>query len=340
MMKKSIHFVLRSCVLASLAAGFAANATQTVQPVKDVAGTAFSGSGTAWTGTAGLGTVVTVIGRYTAGANESGLGVKVVYDEAKFTGVTVTALSTKCMIAPPQIQSGGASTKAVMGWIDTAVRDAAGSVGWPYLADPATSAGPPPTSPCLSPNTPANDTFALATGSVNLFQFQGTLAASVGVGGTATVGFVSDGNVSYAGGSPGMFDQLLTITAAPAPSCNLDVDASGGAPTAGVDGILIKRALNAFLPAANIIIGVTFPVAATRTVGSDIRTYVTGLGNILDVDGNGAATPVAGVDGVLIQRALNTFIQTAAITTGVTTTATGAQVRAYLNANCGTTLPP
>jgi hypothetical protein len=343
MMKKSIYFVLRSCVLASLATAFAASATQTVQPVKDLAGTAFSGSGTAWTGTAGLGTVVTVIGRYTtdiAGGNESGLGVKVVYDETKFTGVTVTALNTKCMIALPQIQPGGAATKAVMGWIDTAARNPAGSVGWPYLADPATASGPPPTSPCLSPNTPANDTTATATGAVNLFQFTGTLAAGVGVGGTATVGFVSDGNYSYAGTTPNMANQLLTITAAAAPTCNLDVDASGGAPTAGVDGILIKRALNAFLPAANITIGVTFPGTATRTVGADIRTYVTGLGNVLDVDGNGAAAPVAGVDGVLIQRALNTFIQTASITTGVTTTATGAQVRAYLNANCGTTLPP
>lgn len=221
MVKKSMSNTQCVCLLASLVVAFAANATQTVQPVKDGAGTAFGGGGTAWTGTAGLGTLVTVIGRYTtdvSGGNESGLGLKVVYDEAKFTGVTVTALSTKCMIAPPQIQPGGTSTKAVLGWIDTATRNPSGVVGWPYLADPATASGPPATSPCLNPNTPANDVTATGAGAVNLFQFQGTLASSVGVGGTATVGFVSDGNFSYAGGAPGMADQLLTITAAAAPT--------------------------------------------------------------------------------------------------------------------------
>ena len=344
MMKKTFLFAGRAAALSTLVVALTASALQTVVPVKDTAGAAYTGSGTAWTGTAGLGTVVTVIGRYTTDnptANESGLGLKVVYDEAKFTGVTVTPLLTNCMIAPPQIQAGGATTKAVLGWIDTAARDPAGAIGWPYLADPATSTVAPITSPCLNPNTPANGTAANPVGAVNLFQFQGTLVPTVGVGGTATVQFVSEGNFSYATSTtPGMGDQTLTITAVAAPTCNLDVDASGGVPTAGVDGILVKRALNAFLPAANIMIGVTFPGTATRTVGSAIRTYVTGLGNVLDVDGNGAAAPVAGVDGVLIQRALNTFIQTTSITTGVTTTATGAQVRAYLNANCGTTLPP
>jgi len=222
-MKQSIYFVLSGCVLASLTASFAASATQTVQPVKDAAGTAFvaGNTSTAWTGSAGLGTVVTIIGRYTTdvvGGNESGLGLKVNYDETKFTGVTVTALSTKCMIAPPQIQPGGATSKAVMGWIDTAARNPAGGVGWPYLADPATASGPPATSPCLNPNTPLNDTAATATGAVNLFQFQGTLANSVGVGNTAVVTIVSDGNFSYAGGAPGMVNQTVTITAAPAPT--------------------------------------------------------------------------------------------------------------------------
>ena len=224
MIKKSIYFVLRSCVLASLATAFAANAIQTVQPVRNVAGTAFSGSGTTWTGTAALGTVVTIIGRYTTdtlGGNESGLGLKVNYDETKFTGVTVTALSTKCMIAPPQIQPGGASSKAVLGWIDTAARNPAGSVGWPYLADPATASGPPVTSPCLSPNSPVNDTSATPAGAVNLFQFQGTLAPAVGVGGTAVVSIVSDGNYSYASAAPGMAIQTVTITAAAAPTIAL-----------------------------------------------------------------------------------------------------------------------
>lgn len=225
-MKKTFLFAGRAAALSTLVVALTASALQTVVPVKDTAGTAYTGSGAAWTGTAGLGTVVTVIGRYTTDnptANESGLGLKVVYDEAKFTGVTVTPLITNCMIAQPQIQAGGAATKAVLGWIDTAVRNPAGAVGWPYLADPAASSGPPVTAPCLSPNTaPVNGTGANGPGAVNLFQFQGTLATAVGIGNTATVQFVSDGNFSYATTTtPGMGDQTLTITAAAAPTIAL-----------------------------------------------------------------------------------------------------------------------
>jgi hypothetical protein len=225
MMKKSFLFASRAAALSTLAVALTASALQTVVPVKDATGTAYTGSGTVWSGSAGLGTVVTVIGRYSTDnptANESGLGLKVIYDEAKFTGVTVTPLITNCMIAPPQIQAGGAATKAVLGWIDTAVRNPAGFVGWPYLADPAVSTVIPVTSPCLNPNTPANGTGTNGPGAVNLFQFQGTLAPALGVGGTATVQFVSEGNFSYATTTtPGMADQTLTITAAAAPTIAL-----------------------------------------------------------------------------------------------------------------------
>lgn len=333
MMKKSIYFVLRGCVMAGLASAFAANATQTVQPVKDVAGTAYGGSGTAWTGTAGLGTIVTVIGRYTtdtAGGNESGLGIKVVYDEAKFTGVSVTALNTKCMIAPPQIQPGGAATKAVMGFIDTSVRSTAGAVGWPYLADPAAAS---PTSPCLSPNTPANDTSATASGPVNLFQFQGTLAAGVGVGGTATVRFVSDGNFSYAGATPGMADQLLTITAAPALGCNLDADGNGGALDGFSDGLLVFRYL---LGVGNTSLqnGVTGNLP--RNTAVLVRAYLD-TQNLAVVSPTGPADGF--VDGILIFR-LMLGVGDASLLRGVTLPAgaptTAAAVRAQVNARCGT----
>ena len=224
-MTKSTKLVLRTLALAGLATSFATHAMQVVQPVKDLSGTNFSSgaNATTWTGTAALGSVVTIIGRYTSDVgNESGLGLKVLYDANKFTGVTVTALSTKCMIAPPQIQPNGASSKAVLGWIDTAARNPAGSVGWPYLADPAASSGTPATSPCLSPNTnPANDISTTAPGAVNLFQFQGTLAPAVGAGNTAAVSIVSDGNFSYAGNTPGMADQLVTFTAVAAPNIAL-----------------------------------------------------------------------------------------------------------------------
>jgi hypothetical protein len=232
MMKKTSLFVLRATALASMAVALSAHALQTVTPVKDAGGTAFTavvtaGNVTSWSTTAGLGTTVTVIGRYSDGSsgNEAGLGLKVKYDETKFTGVTVTALNTKCMIAPPQVQPAGATSQAVMGWIETSKR-AGGAVGWPALADLASPDG------CLSPNTPANETGA-ASPTLNLFQFTGTLAPSVGLGGTADILITADGNFSYAGAGPGMNDQKITVTAAAAPSITMSGGASRATHTGG-----------------------------------------------------------------------------------------------------------
>jgi hypothetical protein len=337
MMKKSIFFVLRGCVLASLAVVSAANATQTVQPVKDTAGTAFGAgaNATSWATSAGLGTVVTVIGRYTtdnAGGSESGLGLKVKYDETKFAAnsVSVTALSTKCMIAAPQLQPAGANSLAVLGWIDTATRTPAGSVGWPYAADPASPNG------CLNPNTPANDTTATASGAVNLFRFQGTLLSSLAVGTTTDVVITADGNYSYAATSPalaGMADQKVTITAAPAPACNLDVDASGSVLPFG-DGIMILRhmlglsgtALNAG------VTGTPDPLA--------VANRITAMGLALDVDGDGSVLPFR--DGILLIRMMLGLTGTA-LTAGVPTTAprnSAAAYVGYVNSTCGTNYQP
>ena len=328
-MKKSINFVFRTFALACLVMPFVTNAKQTVQPVKDTAGTAFSGSGTAWTGNAVLGSVVTIIGRYTTdgNANESGLGLKVIYNEAQFTGVTVTALSTKCMIAAPQVQSGGASTKAVMGWLDTAARSQAGSVGWPYLADPATSTGSTATSPCLSPGL-TNDTTATAPGPVNLFQFQGTLASSVRAGDTAVVSIVADGNVSYASASPGMDNQAVTFTAVSV--CNLDVDNSGSS-TAFVDGILIVRYL-LNLTGSDLTRNVN--ITGTRSIPADLITFMSSLN--WDVTGAGASSAFR--DGIILVR-LMLRIPDRDLLTNVTipptaTFQTAAQIRANVNAMC------
>ena len=339
MMKNFTRFAVRSCLLLGAATAFTAGATQIVQPVKDAAGTAFSGSGSAWTGTAGLGTIVTIIGRYTtdiASQNESGLGLKVKYDESKFTGVTVTALSTKCMIAPPQVQSGGATSQAVLGWIDTAARNSSGSVGWPYLADPAAASG---TSPCLSPNTPANDTTATAAGAVNLFQFQGTLAPSVGLGGTAAVSIVSDGNFSYAGGAPGMANQTVTFTAVAAPLCSLDVDGNGSV-TAFRDGILIVRHLLGLTSTA-LVSGLS-PAPDATVVSNNINNILAAI----DVNGN---LPTAGttafVDGILLIRMMLGLNGTA-LTSGISLTSanstrtTPAALVNYVNATCNTTFTP
>ena len=274
---------------------------------------------------------------------ESGLGLKVKYNGTHLTNVSITEEFTKCRIAVAQVPAAPTATdQVVMGWIDTAIRatgvaaTANGSVGWPDLIDQAS------TGICLNPGNINTDTAAVAPTGLKLFKFTATMAPSCTSSGacTSTVELTSDGNFSYASATPGMTPKTFTIQGAPAPLCNLDVDGSGGVPTASVDGLLIKRALNPFIPAANILIGITLPGSAIRITGTDIRNYVLGLGNVLDVDTNGTAAPVASVDGLLIQRALNTFISSASVTTGVTTTATGAQVRTYLNTNCGTSLTP
>ena len=342
MMKKFLRFTRGTCGLIVAAAAFTAGATQTVQPVKDASGTAFSGGGTAWTANAGLGTVVTIIGRYTtdiATGNESGLGLKVKYDEAKFTGVTVTALSTKCMIAPPQVQPNGAASQAVLGWIDTAARNPSGSVGWPYLADPLVASGPPATSPCLNPNTPTNDTTTTAAGAVNLFQFQGTLAPSVGIGNTAVVSIISDGNHSYAGAAPGMANQAVTFTAIAAPVCSLDVDGNGSV-TAFRDGILIVRHLLGLTSSA-LVSGMS-PTPDPAVVSNNINNILSSI----DVNGNlPNAGTTAFVDGILLIRMMLGLNGTA-LTSGISlTTANSTRIAAtdlvnYVNSTCNTTFTP
>ena len=346
-MTKSTKLALRTLALAGLTTSLATHAMQVVQPVKDSLGTNFSSgaNATTWTGTAVSGSMVTIIGRYTSDlGNESGLGLKILYDEAKFTGVTVTALNTKCMIAPPQIQPNGASSKAVLGWIDTAARSPAGSVGWPYLADPSLSSS---TSPCLSPNTnPANNILATDAGAVNLFEFKGTLA--VGAGNTAAVSIVSDGNFSYAGNTSGMADQLVTITAVAAPNCNLDVDGDGSV-LAAKDGTMIQRALNPNITDLNVTAGIT--ITGPRNTGALIRSHLNGfvsggvgvaanLGStVLDVDSNSSTTSAS--DGNAIKRALNVNITAGNVITGLTVAAgtTGQSIRQALNSRCGLSLP-
>ena len=337
-MKNSIYSVLRTCALACLAASFAASATQVVQPVKDASGTAFSGtsSTTAWTGTAAVGSVVTIVGRYRTDGilNESGLGLKILYDETQFINpVSVTALTTKCMIAAPQIQTPTTgSSKIVLGWIDTAARSPAGSVGWPYLADPVTSstAG---TSPCLNPSL-SNDTGSVVPGEVNLFQFQGTLSSSVGVNGTATVKIIADGNVSYANPSPGMADQTVTITAVAPLACNLDVDGSGSN-QALVDGVLLIRNMLG-ITGAQLDGGLAYPASATRTTASTISPFLAGQN--YDVDGSSSQQAL--VDGVLLIR-LMLNLNDVDLVKGLSfpssaTFTTGAAIRANVNSRCGT----
>lgn len=167
------------------------------------------------------GNIIEFYGRYESdfGGAESGLGLKVAYDASKLLGATIDQVTTKCMIATPQTQTGlalpnGNNAQVVMGWIDTSQR-ANGAVGWPGVADPAGA------SACLNPGGIVTQTAAVAIPTA-LFRFRATLAAGF-TSGTTTVRMVSDGNHSYAGPNPGFTEQSIVISGTAA--CNLSLGA-------------------------------------------------------------------------------------------------------------------
>ncbi|MBK7470667.1 MAG: hypothetical protein IPI73_08600 [Betaproteobacteria bacterium] len=327
-------FSRAAVAFALLAGALIAHATQTVFPASDASGTVFSGGPVNGSVSKFGGQQLIFYGRYdSTNPTESGLGLKIQFDPTKILSVTVDQVLTKCIVSyPPDASVAG---QVIFAWADTSVRNPP-AVGWPTLADGAPPEPVPPFSAgCVTlPGPPPGyvQTTAGVPIPTNLFRFTATTAAGFTSGNT-TITLTSTGAGPFTATS-------LQVNGTVAPPCNLDVDNSGGTPTAGVDGVLTRRALNNFILAANIPNNITFPGTATRTVGADIRSYVLGMGNILDVDGNGASTPVAGVDGLLIQRALNTFITSANVPNNITTPATGAQVRTYLNNNCGTSLTP
>jgi hypothetical protein len=207
-----------------------AGATQVVAPSLTPTGASINGS----TQSVGAGSTFTFYGLYSDDNTnpESGLGVKVLYNGQHLTNATITEEYTKCRIAAGQVQDGTTTTaKAVMGWIDTALRPtgvvgtATGAVGWPNLAD-LTSGG------CLNPgningaaNAGDNAGAPAATSGtpLKLFRFNATVAASCtsSAACSSTVQIVSDGNFSYAGGTPGFTNQSFTIQGAAAPSIAL-----------------------------------------------------------------------------------------------------------------------
>ena len=337
---------LSGAVAASALFALSANAAQVLTPKRGAAVidnvTLPAGTSLAAGSTLFIDVDYSVTGSQTA--NEAGLGLKIGYDSNFFDVVIpatgVTALHTKCMIASPSDQLvSGTTREVVFGWIDTSIRTTptAGAVGWPGTADPA---APGATNGCLNPGGIVTESGAL-TVPTTLFRI-GLKSKAAFTSGSTNVTLNTAGNISYANAGNVDTAKTILVNGAAAPTCNLDVDGSGGITpvTAGIDGLLIVRALNPFIPATSILNGISLPGTATRTTGADIRAYVLGLGNVLDVDTNGAAVPVAGVDGLLIMRAVNTFIGSASVTNGITTPATGSQVRTYLNNTCGMTLTP
>jgi hypothetical protein len=319
------------------------NATQVVAPALTATGASINGS----TQSVGANSTFTFYGLYSDDNTnpESGLGVKVLYNGQHLTNATITEEYTKCRIAAAQVQDPTTATaKAVMGWIDTALRPtgvvgtATGAVGWPNLAD-LTSGG------CLNPgningaaNAGDNSGAPAATSGtpLKLFRFTATMAASCTTPAACSsqVQIVSDGNFSYAGGTPGFTNQSFTVQGAAAPQCDLDVDGSGTR-QALVDGVLLVRAMLGVSGAAYTS-GITFPGAATRTTETAVKNFITARN--YDVDGSG--TQQALVDGVVLVRLMlgvtNTSLLTGVTLPGSATITTAAGIRANVNTRCGT----
>jgi hypothetical protein len=187
----------------------AAMATQTVNPfTAATGGTNLNGTTVPFSSNS-----VVFYGRYTASQAESGLGVKVRYDSSKVSMTVDTAEEYQgCRIAPAQVQTPatpGTGAQVVMGWIDTSIRTG-GAVGWPNVAEPTVA----PQAPCLDPGN-INGTPTGAFADLKLFKLTATRVAGFNTG-TTQIQIVSDGNFSYASGTPGFTDKSFTIDAAAA----------------------------------------------------------------------------------------------------------------------------
>ena len=318
--------------LSLLALSASVHATQTVEPTLTAGGATINGSTQAVPG----GSTFTFYGMYTdnSAASESGLGLKVKYNPAHLTNLTISEEYTKCRIAAAQVQPLTATTaQAVMGWIDTSVR-AGGAVGWPDLAD-TTAGGANPA--CLNPGAINTDTAAgtsVPTGQ-KLFKVTATMAATCTTAGacTSTVLFDSEGNFSYATTPSGFDNKSFTIVGAAAPACSLNVDNSALPLSAFVDGILIVRhILN--LTGTTLTNNLTIP--GPRNAPADLTTFMSGI----NWDMTGAGSQSAFRDGIILVR-LILGIPDGALLTGVTIPAaatfqTAAAIRANVNSRCGT----
>ena len=324
--------------LGFLALGATVHATQTVTPTLADGTTVLSGNVPV-----PAGSTFTFLGMYSddsVGASESGLGLKVKYNPAHLTNLTISEEYTKCRIAAAQVQPLTANTaQAVMGWVDTSVRTA-GAVGWPDLADVV---GGAVTTACLNPGGINTDTAAgtsVAPGQ-KLFKVTATMAAgcTTAAACTSTVLFDSEGNFSYATAPAGFTNKSFTINGAAAPSCDLDVDGDG-ARQPFKDGIAILRYMLGIRGAA-LSTGITFvgPRAQVGAAVSVEQFIATGIAaNAYDVDGSN--TQQGFVDGIVLVR-LMLGIPDSSLLTGVNlppaaTFTTAAQIRSNVNSRCGT----
>ena len=318
--------------LGLLALNATVHATQTVDPTLTAGGASINNT----TQPVPAGSTFTFYGMYSddsANPSESGLGLKVKYNPAHLTNLTISEEYTKCRIAAAQVQPLTANTaQAVMGWVDTSVRTA-GAVGWPDLADVV---GGAVTTACLNPGSINTDTAAgtsVAPGQ-KLFKVTATMAAgcTTAAACTSTVLFDSEGNFSYATAPAGFTNKSFTINGAAAPSCNLDADGNGGALDGFSDGVAILRYM---LGIGNATFANGITLNSPRNTPALVKAY-------LDTQNLAVVSPTTFdgfVDGVIILRLMlgignATLLNGIALPAGAPTTA--AAIRAQVNSRCGT----
>ena len=176
---------------------------------------------------------------------------------------------------------------------------------------------------------PASTNYALPTSAVNngvgdMASTSFKLSSSVGDT-TFTARQTSAGFVL----SPGFWHSVIGVTQ----GCVLDIDGNQTI-SATTDGLMLLRAMLG-LTGTSVTAGATAP-GAPRTTWAQIAPFVHLAA--LDIDGNGATAPAS--DGVMLLRAMFGLTGTAVTDGAVVGGRTWADIRNYLNTQCGGSFAP
>ena len=129
--------------------------------------------------------------------------------------------------------------------------------------------------------------------------------------------------------SPGFWNAVFGVTQ----GCVLDIDGNQSI-SATTDGLMLLRAMLGLTGTA-VTNGATAP-GAPRTTWAQIAPFVHLAA--LDIDGNGATAPAS--DGVMLLRAMFGLTGAAVTTGAVVGSRTWADIRNYLNTQCGGSFAP
>jgi hypothetical protein len=172
--------------------------------------------------------------------------------------------------------------------------------------------------------TPTSTNYALPSSAVNNgvdnmasnnFKLSSSLGDTVYTLRSTSAGFVL---------SPGFWHATIGVTQ----GCVLDLDGNNSI-TALTDGLMLLRAMLGLTDTA-VTNGATDP-AAPRTTWAQIQPFVHLAA--IDLDGNGSTSPAS--DGVMLLRAMFGLTGTAVTNGAVVGGRNWADIRAYLNTNCG-----